>query len=150
MNSNRTKSGPLENPHVDVKTKLALLWSTLMFLYIYADYFLLMTPGAIEKTMNLESPLIPTTVTPTLLIGSSILLIVPTLMIFLSVFLRPGVNRWLNILVCVPYAIISILIIVSSTGNEWLTFYALYNAVELVVFVMIFWQAWSWPKTVGS
>ena len=34
---------------VPVNIKLALLWASLMFLYIYNDYFSMYLPGVIEK-----------------------------------------------------------------------------------------------------
>lgn len=147
MTKNNLDSKRLVDYKVNVKLKLASLWSVLMFLYIYADYFELMTPGTIEKIMNLESPLISTAITPGLLIGSSILLIIPALMIFLSAFLKARINKWLNIIIGFLYAIISILIIVSGIGNKWQTFFVLYNVIEVVIFSIIIWQAWKWPKT---
>lgn len=107
---------------VNIKIKLATLWTTLMFLYIYADYFELMTEGAIEKIMNLESPLIPVAVTPWSLIYSTVLLAIPSVMIFLSVFLKALINKWLNILVALLYGVISVLIIISGIGNKWQAF----------------------------
>ncbi|MGD1893177.1 MAG: DUF6326 family protein [Cyclobacteriaceae bacterium] len=137
-------SASLANYEVNVKIKLAALWTTLMILYIYADYFELKTPGTLEDMMNLKTPVGPAT--PGLLVIFSVLLIVPALMIFLSVFLKPQLNKWLNIVVAFFYAGISILIIVSGIGNEWQTFFVLYNVVEVFIFVLIIWQAWHWPK----
>lgn len=130
---------------VDIKIKLAFLWTTLMFLYIYADYFRLMTPGKLEKMMALQTPMGPTS--PQLLVIFSGILILPALMILLSVFLRPRINKWLNVLVAFLYACMSILIITTSFGNDWQTFFVLFNFVELLVFAAIVWQAWKWPGT---
>ena len=127
-----------------VRTKLAALWTSLMFLYIYADYFQLKAPGVLENTMNLETPVGPTT--PELLIGFSILLIIPSLMIILSIFLPSKINKWLNIGVSLIYAAISILIIVSGIKDEWQAFFVLFNVIEVIIFSMIIWQAWNWPK----
>ncbi|BFP41123.1 DUF6326 family protein [Flavobacteriaceae bacterium GF1] len=138
-------SNPLSNPKVNIKTKLACFWASLMFLYIYADYFGLMTPGNLEDMMNLETPMGPTT--PGILIGFSVLLIIPALMIMASVVLRAQWNRWLNIVVALLYAVISILIIISDMGNEWKKFFVLYQFVELFVFGMIIWHAIKWPRT---
>ncbi|WP_256470423.1 DUF6326 family protein [Robiginitalea marina] len=130
---------------VDIKIKLAFLWTTLMFLYIYADYFRLMTPGKLEKMMALQTPMGPTS--PQLLVIFSGILILPALMILLSVFLRPRINKWLNVLVAFLYACMSILIITTSFGNDWQTFFVLFNFVELLVFAAIVSQAWKWPGT---
>lgn len=116
-----------------------------MFLYIYADYFQLMTPGKLERMIALETPMGPTS--PALLVVFSTILIIPALMIFLSVFLKPQINKWLNILMAFLYACISILIVITSFGAEWYTFYVLFNLIELLVFILIIAQAWKWPRT---
>ena len=60
---------------------------------------------------------------------------------------KAELNKWLNIIVAFLYAIISILMIVGDFGNEWMTYFVLYQFVELLVFGMIIWHAWFWPKT---
>lgn len=141
------KTGPksLTNFKINVKIKLAFLWTSLMFLYIYADYFRLMTPGKLEKMMKLQTPMGPTS--PGLLVIFSVILIIPALMIFLSIFLKPQLNKWLNIVIAFIYACISILIIVSGFSNEWQTFFVIFNVVEILVFAIIISQAWKWPRT---
>lgn len=138
----------LANYGINVKIKLAFLWTSLMFLYIYADYFRLMTPGKLENMINLQTPLGPTS--PGLLVVFSLILIIPALMIFLSVLLRPQINRWLNIFVAFLYACISILIIVSGFGARWQAFFILFNLVELLVFGLIISQALRWPRAASS
>ena len=144
MNIKTTTNNSLTDYKIHVKIKLSLLWTALMFLYIYADFFNLMTPNSLEKMIQLETPVGPTT--PGLLIIFSILLIIPALMIALSIFLKPIINKWLNIIMGILYAFISILIIVSDIGSEWHTFFVIYQFVELFVFAAIIWQAWNWPK----
>jgi len=144
MNVKRASSKSLTNYNVNIKIKLAALWTALMFLYIYADFFQLMTPNKLEKMINLQTPMGPTS--PEILIIFSVILIIPSLMIILSVFLKSQFNKWLNICIAVLYASISILIIVSTLGSEWHTFYILFNVIEVFVFAMIIYQAWKWPK----
>lgn|SRR5690606_6288951 len=138
----------LENYKIDVKIKLSLLWTSLMFLYIYADYFELMTPGKLEKMMQLKTPMGPTS--PDLLIVFALLLIIPALMIIFSIFLAPILNKWTNIIFGVLYATISTLIIISSIGSAWHRFYVLYNFIELFVLMTIIWQAWQWPNKIET
>lgn len=135
---------PLTDYTVNVKMKLALLWSSLMLLYIYADYFRLMLPGKIQEMMDLKTPVGETT--PRLLIIFSLLLIVPALMIALSVLLKPVFNKWLNIIFGLLYAVISILIIVAAYSDAWQGFFVVYNVTELIVLTAIVWQAWKWPQ----
>jgi hypothetical protein len=135
---------PLEDYKINTKIKLALLWTSLMSLYIYADYFELMTPGKLEKMMLLQTPVGPTS--PGLLVIFSVLLIIPALMIAFSILLVPIINKWMNLLFGVLYSGISILIILSDIGSEWHNFFVLYNFVELFVLITILYQAWRWPK----
>ena len=148
MSTKKTPPESLTNYRINVKIKLASLWTALMFLYIYADYFQLMTPGKLERMIALETPMGPTS--PGLLVVFSTILIIPALMIFLSIFLKPQVNKWLNILMAFLYACISILIVITSIGAEWYTFYVLFNLIELLVFILIIAQAWKWPRTENS
>ncbi|MEM9721904.1 MAG: DUF6326 family protein [Bacteroidota bacterium] len=137
-------------PFVEFQTptniRLSALWTSLMFLYIYADYFNLMAPKKLENMMQLQTPVGPTT--PGVLIAFSVLLIVPSLMIILSIFLQPSLNRWLNILFGTIYGLISLLIIGLEFGNEWANFFILYNAVELVIFYQIIRHAIKWPREI--
>lgn len=139
-----TRPESLTEYRISIKIKLASLWITLMFLYIYADFFRLMTPEKIEKMMKLQTPMGPTS--PGLLVIFSVLLIIPALMIFLSVFLKPQINKWMNIIIALIYACMSILIIIYSLDNEWQTFFVIFNFIELLVFAMIIIQAWKWPR----
>ena len=146
MSVKRTSSKSLTNYNVNIKIKLAALWTVLMFLYIYADFFQLMTPKKLEKMIDLQTPMGP--ISPEILVVFSVILIIPSLMIFLSVFLKTQINKWLNICIAALYASMSILIIVSTLGSEWHTFYILFNLIEVFVFAMIIYQAWNWPKVV--
>ena len=49
----------LENYKVTGKIKLSLLWTSRMFLDVYADYFELMPPGKLEERMQLKIPMGP-------------------------------------------------------------------------------------------
>ncbi len=134
----------LQDPRLNVRTKLALLWITLLGLWIYADFFQLFTPFKLKNMLDLKGPF--GEMTPETLIFYSLLLILPTLMIPGSFLLKPIWSKWLNILMAVLYAGISILIIVGSWAEEWLRFYILYQGVEIFVFVLIIKNAWKWPK----
>lgn len=49
MNTHKTQQNALEDIQVSVKLKLASLWTSLMFLIIYLDYFHLYIPGKIAE-----------------------------------------------------------------------------------------------------
>src|SRR5436190_24363333 len=84
----------LEDFKVNVKIKLAVLWTSVMFCYIYEDYFELYVPKKIERIISGESLL----ATPMKLFAASWVLIIPALMIFLSILLRPKLSRLFNII----------------------------------------------------
>jgi hypothetical protein len=138
----------LTDQPVNIKIKLALLWATIMALYIYADFFNLMTPDTLQTMMDLQTPVGPTT--PGVLVSFSILLIIPAMMITASVFLKPQLNRWLNVIFGFIYALVSVLIFVTEISLEWQTFFVLYQAVEIFVFAIIIYNAWSWPRQEGA
>lgn len=134
----------LTNYTINIRTKLAFLWATIMSLYIYADFFSLMTPNKINRMMDLETPLGPTT--PEMLIGFSVLLIIPALMLPVSILLRPILSKWLNIIIGILYGAISVLIIISDISSEWMGFFVLYQIIELFIFFIIIKLAWKWPR----
>lgn len=64
-------------------------------------------------------------------------------MVFLSLVLRPRVNRIVNIVVALVYAVS---IIALCIGEGWV-YYLLGSAVEVVLLVAIVRTAWTWPRT---
>ena len=128
----------------NIKIKLGLLWATMIGLWVYADFFQLFTPFKLKNMLELKGPF--GKMTPETLIFYSILLILPTLMIPASILLKSVYSKWLNIIMAVLYAGISLLIIFGSYKEEWLRFFVLYQSVEILVFVLIIRTAWYWPK----
>ena len=131
----------LENFKVPVKIKLAALWCSVMFCYVYGDYFSLYVPNKVQDFINgktlLDSPL--------KLFAASILMVIPALMIFLSVAMKPQLNRWLNILFGSIYTVIMLLIAISSIAPWW-SFYVFLAVVEMALTTTIVIYAWRWPK----
>jgi hypothetical protein len=125
---------------IHVKLKLSALWVSVMLCYIYGDYFGLYKPGALREMLDGKMmPLGP--VTQGMLLGTSILMAIPSVMVFLSLALRPNPNRWANIILGTTYTII---ILVTMPG-AW-AFYIFLGIVEAVLTALIVWYAWTWPK----
>jgi hypothetical protein len=139
MNINNKST--LADFNVNVKIKLAFLWSSVTFLYIYGDYFELYVPKKITGIINgismLDNPL--------KLFLASLLLAIPALMICLSIILKPLSNKWLNIVFGLFFTAIMLLIAVKSI-SEWRAFYVFYAIVESVLTALITWIAFNWPK----
>jgi hypothetical protein len=131
----------LENPKVNIKIKLAALWASVTFCYLYGDYFELYTPDKVNSLItgdnNLDSP--------TILLLASIILAIPSVMVAASIFLKPKINRILNILFGTLFTLMMVFIGIFST-NEWYLFYVFLAFLESIITALIVWYAWKWPK----
>ena len=101
MNTQKTPQNALEDIKVSLKLKLATLWASFMFLYIYVDYFALYMPGKIEDI--LEGKVFVFDITQGFFLTALVSVTIPALMIFLSVALPAIVNRWANIIIAAVY-----------------------------------------------
>jgi hypothetical protein len=52
MNTPKAGKTALEDPKVNVKTKLSALWASVMFCYVYGDYFGLYGNGKLAEMME--------------------------------------------------------------------------------------------------
>lgn len=130
----------LTDDKVHVKVRLAALWTSLMFLYVYGDYFGLYKTGQLQAMLDGRMPPLGS-VTQGVLAGTSILMAIPSLMIFLSVALHAKVSRWLNIIFAAAFTVIIIL----TMPGAWL-FYQLLGVMEVSLSLLIAWYAWTWPR----
>ncbi|HOY08407.1 MAG TPA: DUF6326 family protein [Saprospiraceae bacterium] len=132
---------PLVDTKIDVKIKLAALWTAVTLCYLYGDYFELYVPEKVSGLVSGENLLD----TPVKLLSASVLLAIPAVMVVLSVFLQPGVNRWLNILTGLFFTAIMVSIAVTSL-MPWRAFYVFLAVVESIITAIIVWTAWRWPR----
>ena len=140
MNTQKTPQNALEDIKVSLKVKLATLWASLMFLYIYVDYFSLYMPGKIEDIVR--ERVFKFDITQGFLLAALASVTIPALMIFLSVALPAKVNRWANIIIAavyIPYTLFNL------TGTTWM--HMVFGAVaEVVLLCLIIRYAWKWPR----
>lgn len=141
MNSNKKTARILEDVKINVKIKLSALWVALMFCYLYADYETLYMPGIIDAIKAGEVSGFK--ISQEFLLGGAIVMAIPTVMVFLSLTLKPKANRWANIIV----AILSIggTLFFMLMPGVW-AYYIFYAIVEIVLQALIVWHAWKWPK----
>lgn len=140
VNSQKVPQKALEDIKLNVKLKLAALWASFMFLYIYVDYFHLYMPGALEDM--LAGKVFVFEITQAFLLVVLATVTIPALMIFLSVALPAKVNRWTNIIVAtvyIPYTLFNLV------GEAWM--HMVFGAiVEVVLLLLVIWYAWKWPE----
>jgi hypothetical protein len=138
MNANMDIRSP-DDPPVSTRIKLASLWCSVTLCYIYCDYFELYQPGKLAAMLDGKfGPLGPTT--QGVLLGASILLLVPSLMIFLTTVLPVRACRALNILLGLFYSLIMLAVL----PGAWL-FYKLFAIIEILLTLYAAWLAWHWP-----
>ncbi|OCA78587.1 hypothetical protein BBH99_21220 [Chryseobacterium contaminans] len=134
-------STQLEDIRVNVKIILAGLWTSVTLCYLYGDYFELYTPGKAQGLVDghnlLNSPLN--------LLLAAVVLAIPAVMVFLSLILKPVINRILNIVVGIFFTLIMLFIGISSF-SEWYLFYVLLAAVECIITILIVVYAWKWKR----
>ena len=80
--------------------------------------------------------------TQTLLLGSAVLMLVPTVLIVLCVFLKAGINRWVNILAGLIYLIVLVSTFFTERNPAY---YLAYASVKAALLVWIVALAWMWP-----
>ena len=134
------KRGILENVKINVKIRLSALWVTLMLCYIYADILSLFSPGAVEEII--AGKMGPLPVSQGALLSAAILMIIPALMVFLSLILKPEVSRWANIILGVLYTIIGV---ANLIGEAW-AYYIFFGIIEIVLTLLVVFYGWKWPK----
>ncbi len=144
MDSMKKAATVLDDITIHVKVKISALWVSVTLCYIYGDYFGLYEPGKLQGMLNgVMGPLGP--VTQGVLLGTSILMAIPSVMVFLSLVLKPRPNRWLNIILG---AIFTVIMLITMPGS-W-TFYIFLGVVEVVLTSLIVWYAWTWPRREGT
>jgi hypothetical protein len=141
MNTQKKAQNALEDIKVSSKLKIATLWASFMFLYIYVDYFHLYMPGKVEDI--LAGKIFIFDISYVFLLIALISVTIPALMIFLSVALPAKVSRWANIItatVYIPYTLINL------AGETWV--HMVFGAVvEVALLCLIIWYAWKWPSS---
>ncbi len=123
-----------------MKLKLAALWASLMFCYVYGDYFGLYVPGKLGGMLaGTMAPL--GAVTQGVLLGTSAMMAVPALMVCLSLLLRATISCWANVTLGLVYAAIMLM----TMPGAW-RFYVFFGVIEVLLSLAIVWTAWRWPR----
>jgi hypothetical protein len=140
MNTQKSPHNSLEDIKVSVKLKLAMLWTSFMFLYTYVDYFHLYMPHTLEDILN--GKVFVFEISQVFLLIALIFVAIPVLMIFLSVALPAKANRLTNIIVAIvfiPYMLFNL------AGEAWVHM-VLGAVIEVALLCLIIRYAWKWPR----
>jgi hypothetical protein len=124
---------------VNVRIKIAALWTSMLFVFAYVDLFSLYRA---DVRADLEAGEVGGfTVNQFFLLGTTAYVVIPSLMVFCALILRPRVNRIANIALGIVYA----LTIIASAVGEW-NYCILGSAIEVALLAALVYYAWTWPK----
>ncbi len=125
---------------VNVRVKISALWATMLFVFAYVDIFSMFRP---DVRADIESGTVGGfTIGEVFLVATTVYVIIPSLMVFAALVLRPRLNRVLNVALGVVYATT----VVAGAVGEW-QYYLLGSAVEIALLAGIVYYAWTWPKS---
>jgi MFS family permease len=121
---------------------MAALWAATMMIFAYVDLFSLFRPD-FRAALD-QGKVFVFDVGQPFLLGVTIYVIIPSLMIYLSLVMPRRLNRVVSIGLAGLYAIT----IVGGAVGEW-SYYVLGSVVEVVLLALVIHHSWTWrvPKT---
>jgi Family of unknown function (DUF6326) len=129
----------LEPFNVNVRIKISALWTAMLFVFAYVDIFSLYRR---DFRADLEAGEVSGfTINQSFLLGTTVYVVIPSLMVFAALILRPRVNRIANIALGIVYA----LTIIAGAIGDW-GYYILGSAIEVALLAAVMHYAWTWPK----
>lgn len=128
-----------EDQPVSTRLKLSALWVSMLFVFVYVDLFSLYRE---DFRAEIESGEIAGfEIGQTFLFLTTVYIAIPSLMVFVTLVLRPNINRILSIGMSGLYG----LTILGSAIGEW-SYFILGSVLEVILLGLIGYYAWSWPK----
>jgi Family of unknown function (DUF6326) len=125
--------------NVNVRIKISALWTSMLFVFAYVDLFSLYRR---DFRADLDAGEVGGfTIDQSFLLGTTVYVVIPSLMVFVALILRPSVSRIANIALAIVYA----LTIIGGAIGEW-GYFILGSAIEVALLAAIVYYAWSWPK----
>jgi hypothetical protein len=140
MENGLKKNKEFNDPKISTRIALIGSWITLMLLYIYADIFSLYRPGYINEII--AGFMGPMKVDQMTLIGSSLLMAFPALMVIVCILIKANILRWINIIVGILYTFVGI---GNLIGEKW-AYYIIYGVIEILITIFIIIKAFKWEK----
>ncbi len=126
-------------PPIDMRLKIAALWTSLLFIFAYVDIFAFFRADVLQDA--LAGKVAVFAVDQSFLLLTTLYVIIPSLMISLSLILPPRANRLTNIIVAAVYALT---ILGSCIGEVWI-YYWLGSLTEVLLLLVILRYAWKMP-----
>ena len=129
-----TAETKFEPSNVNVRIKISALWTSMLFVFAYVDIFSFFRP---DFRADVEAGEVGGfTVNQAFLLGTTVYVVIPALMVFGALILRPRVNRIANIALSITYA----LTIIAGAIGEW-AYYVLGSGIEAALLAAIAYYA---------
>jgi hypothetical protein len=129
---------------INPRIKIAALWASMLFIYAYVDLFSLYRA---DVRADIEAgEIFAFTIGQGFLLGVTIYVAIPSLMVFLSLVLSARVTRMANIVVAVLYAVT----IAGGAIGESNYYYILGSLIEAALLAGVVYYAWTWPKATDA
>lgn len=121
------------------RVKIAALWAAMLFIFLYVD---LISMYRADIRADIEAgKVFAFTIEQGVLLGMTVYILIPSLMLFLSLVLPVRVARTTNVVLAVLYAIT----VVGGAIGEW-NYYIFGSVAEVALLAAIGYYAWTWPK----
>lgn len=127
---------------VGIKQKISGLWVSMLFVFVYVDIF------GFYRADILKSALVGKVgdfaASQTFFALTTLYILIPCLMVFLSLVMKPRLNRIINLVVAPAYILT---IIGASLGEEW-KYFLIGSFIEVVLLGLIINYCWKWPRNI--
>ena len=128
------------------RMKISVLWLAFAVSTSAAMIIWFVEPGIIEQIMT-TGEMITETLSEGNLVFFALYWLIPLSMAFLTQILKYSLNRWLNFVLGIIFAILTIYYFVSHLMSGWFTAAnSLILMFSLVITILIAWYAWDLPK----
>ena len=118
----------------------------MVLVFAYVDIFGFYRADVLEAALDGTIATTAFVVNQTFLLATLGYILIPTLMVTVSLVLRPRANRIVTIVVALIYALT---IVGSCIGETW-SYYLVGSAVEVILLAVIVRTAWTWPTSVSA
>lgn len=116
---------------------ISSLWATMLFIFAYVDIFALLRADVLEQALAGRVAVFD--VSQTFLALTTLYVVIPSLMIFLTLVLPRGINRAANIVLAGLYILT---IAASCVGETWIYFW-IGSLLEVALLLEVARRAWK-------
>jgi hypothetical protein len=133
----------LERFPVNVRLEISALWTAMLFVFAYVDFYGLLRPDV--RADIAAGEIGGFNINQSFLLATMLYIAIPILMVPASLLLPARAGRLINMALSGIYA----LTVIAGAVGEW-GYYVFGSGVEVALLATIFYLALTWPKAVPS